>query len=173
MARLNTRIADVSEQIETADDDDGKLDKLKEILRAPMSPNEEAQENAQPVQQQPTPETEESSERPPKETSEPTQNVSSTSTTPSLTTDDTAASPTSPELPEKNRGGQKVRWSLNKSEILKDPDRAENAIQKSRLEGESKAARRRRVKREIEFVKTLPIARDDSAGPRERSLELL
>jgi len=182
MARLNTRIADVSEQIETAEDQDGKLDKLKEILRAPMSPNEEAQENEETIQQQPTPETEQSPERP-KETTEPSRKVSSSSTTPSLTTDDTAASTlspivprSSPELPEmedKNRGGQKVRWSLSKSEILKDPDRAENAIQKSRLEGESKSAKRRRVKREIEFVKSLPIARDDSAGPRERSLSPL
>ncbi|EME80582.1 uncharacterized protein MYCFIDRAFT_198769 [Pseudocercospora fijiensis CIRAD86] len=152
MARLNTRIADVSEQIETAEDQDGKLDKLKEILRAPMSTNEEAHENEQSVQQR-TPDTEQSPEIPKAttEANERTHKVSSSNTTPSLTTDDTAAStlspgpPTlvprsSPEIPnmeDKNRGGNSLRWSLDKSSILKNPGRAENAIQKSRLEGES------------------------------------
>ncbi|KXS99930.1 hypothetical protein AC578_900 [Pseudocercospora eumusae] len=160
MARLNTRIADVSEQIETAKNDDGKLDKLKEILRAPLSTTEEAHA---PVQQQPTPEPEQTIEPadPPRALS------SSTSTTPSLTTDLTLSpivprsSPELPDMHHTNRGGQKLRWSLSKPDILKDPDRAENAIQKNRLDGESKSARRRRVKREIEFVKTLPIARED------------
>lgn len=61
-----------------------------------------------------------------------------------------------PTLAATNRGGQKLRWSIKADDITNDPDRAESLIQKSRMEGESKSARRRRVAREKALLNSLP-----------------
>ncbi|KAK4616309.1 hypothetical protein CLAFUW4_10544 [Fulvia fulva] len=61
-----------------------------------------------------------------------------------------------PDLAEKNRGGQALRWSITAEDITKNPERAESLIQKGRLNGESKQARRRRVAREKAFLQNLP-----------------
>ncbi|KAK3723633.1 hypothetical protein LTR37_001514 [Vermiconidia calcicola] len=85
---------------------------------------------------------------------------SAASATPSLTaaTTTTAESITPPTskpssttqpdipLPQKNKAGNPLRWSLPAN--LLDEDRAEAQINFSRMEGESKTVRRRRVKRE-------------------------
>lgn len=54
-------------------------------------------------------------------------------------------------LPLKGAGGHKVRWSIEKRQAA-EGGRAEYAIDIARLDGESKAARARRVRREREIV---------------------
>lgn len=54
-------------------------------------------------------------------------------------------------LPLKGAGGHKVRWSIEKRQAA-EGSRAEYAIDIARLDGESKAARARRVRREREIV---------------------
>lgn len=54
-------------------------------------------------------------------------------------------------LPLESAGGHRVRWSIERR-LSTDGDRAEYAIDTARLDGESKAARARRVKRERELV---------------------
>lgn len=152
MAKLNTRIASLSEEIQATADPDGTLDTLKTMLAPPWP------------------------------TTEPAGGQSATP--PSLTTAETAASPlsssgggqthlvprSSPDIPPldpQNRGGQKLRWSLTQSHLVNNPERAENAIFKGRLAGESKTAKRRRVRREIGFVKSLPLSARASAGEME------
>ncbi|EME38042.1 hypothetical protein DOTSEDRAFT_75958 [Dothistroma septosporum NZE10] len=61
-----------------------------------------------------------------------------------------------PELAQKNRGGQTLRWSIKSEDITKNPERAESLIHKGRMNGESKQARRRRVARELAFLRNMP-----------------
>ena len=78
------------------------------------------------------------------------------------TAQDVKESPRKPlrALPRENRGGQKLRWSLP-SRALED-GRAEESIHTGRLEGESKSARRRRVRREKKLVQSLfAVSADD------------
>ena len=61
----------------------------------------------------------------------------------------------------KNRGGQRLRWSL--PENLVDDGRAEAHINFSRMAGESKSARRRRVKREMQIARSWGIRKPDTS----------
>ena len=56
-----------------------------------------------------------------------------------------------PSLPEKNATGQRLRWSLPTTAT--NDDRAEAGIHRGRLEGESRSARRRRIKREHKLMR--------------------
>lgn len=75
-----------------------------------------------------------------------------------------------PDLPKNNRGGQRLRWSLgsegpsgiSKETRYSDGDRAEKLIHRGRLNGESAAARRRRVARELKFLNSWPIDLEES-----------
>lgn len=65
-------------------------------------------------------------------------------------------------LPEKNKAGQRLRWSLGE-----EPEgRAEGLIHKGRMNGESKAARRRRVQRELKILHSWPIDEEETAKAR-------
>lgn len=58
------------------------------------------------------------------------------------------------DLPAFNRGGQTLRWSMQKPDLekLRSEGRAEEAINRGRLEGESKSAKRRRIRREMAVI---------------------
>jgi len=56
------------------------------------------------------------------------------------------------ELPSTDKGGNALRWTID-MEKLNQQGRAEAAICMGRLPGESQAAKRRRVKRELEVVR--------------------
>jgi len=55
------------------------------------------------------------------------------------------------ELPPLNKAAHPLRWSLPKQ--ISELGRAEHAINMDQMEGESKGARRRRIKRELKMVK--------------------
>lgn len=72
----------------------------------------------------------------------------------------------SQRLPEKNRGGNKLRWSIGDttttssksprlSEHRHSKNRAEGGIYMGRMEGESKQSRRRRIRREKQVLQTM------------------
>lgn len=83
---------------------------------------------------------------------EPMRHDSAASITPNEDNKTTAENQhTPPDLPETNRGGQRLRWSLPSN--LTNPDRAETNINRQRLDGESKSARRRRIKRELDLIR--------------------
>lgn len=82
-------------------------------------------------------------------------------------------------LPTHDRGGNPLRWSIDPAKLnsiklkekeMRDPERAEFAIHKRRLEGESKAQRRRRVRRELREVDGWTIIADPNLLP-SHSLE--
>jgi hypothetical protein len=66
-----------------------------------------------------------------------------------------------PNLPDKNSTGQKLRWSLPTS--VTNEDRAEAGIHRGRLEGESRSARRRRIKREHKMMNGWDVKTDASS----------
>ena len=86
---------------------------------------------------------------------------------------DLAPSPISQEmnslLPDSNRGGQAQRWSLTVEKIRDALDShapvdPAQVIDKSRLEGESQSAKRRRIKREMAILQNLPVLLDQYPG---------
>jgi hypothetical protein len=62
----------------------------------------------------------------------------------------TSGSFLNPNLPEMNKAGNRLRWSLPPRVVEKE--RAEASIYYGRLNGESRSARRRRVKRELKVI---------------------
>ena len=62
----------------------------------------------------------------------------------------TSDSPNMLNLPQINKNGDRLRWSLPSQ--IQDKERAEAAIFRGRLPNESKSAQRRRVKREFKMV---------------------
>ena len=74
-----------------------------------------------------------------------------------------------PSPPDKNSVAQKLRWSLPTSAT--NEDRAEAGIHRGRLEGESRSARRRRIKREHKMMNGWDVRTDTSSqlGLEERA----
>ncbi|KAK5117125.1 hypothetical protein LTR85_009056 [Meristemomyces frigidus] len=64
------------------------------------------------------------------------------------------------DLPATNKDGKPLRWSIDAEKLKADGGRAEDAISFSRLEGESKAAKRRRVQRELNLVRSWQLQED-------------
>lgn len=73
-------------------------------------------------------------------------------------------------LPAVNRGGQELRWSPNIQMNLNDSNRAETAIFRERLSGESKSARRRRVQRERRTVAEVEAALAGAEAEAEQEI---
>ncbi|CAK4034406.1 Hypothetical predicted protein [Lecanosticta acicola] len=84
-----------------------------------------------------------------------------------------------PTIPAHDRGGKRLRWSLGAEgfhysnngskpkvpleERLRDPERAEHMIFRGRMQGESHQARRRRIKREMNILKSMPVVDEAEA----------
>ncbi|KAH9844760.1 hypothetical protein Tdes44962_MAKER07105 [Teratosphaeria destructans] len=95
------------------------------------------------------------SPEPPWRTKDATTTTRTTRTIVRTTTTTTSCHPSNPRraaLTTTAKGGQPLRWSIN-PEDQATGIRAEEAIFHGRLEGESKQARRRRIKRELKSTK--------------------
>ena len=79
----------------------------------------------------------------------------------------TSGSNFNPSLPETNKAGNRLRWSLPPRVMEKE--RAEAYIFHGRLDGESRSARRRRVKRELKVIANWDDKTDTNSqlGPSE------
>lgn len=83
-----------------------------------------------------------------------------------IPTNDSAAELT---LPETNKAGNRLRWSLPAN--IQNPERAEASILRQRMDGESRSAKRRRVRRELNVIKTWADKTDTASSisaPREQ-----